>query len=388
MRTIKHYIWILLAGMLVSSCIERYYPDSELNFRPKLVIDGLLATDDGPQEIIISQSSPSEDPKLIPVSKCTVFVEDDKGNRFTFSESANKGHYFGKLEGNPIVIGGRYRLHVKTTDGKEYASNFEELMPCPDVDAVYYELETRQTTDRDITEKGLQFFIDFKGNENYGRYFRWQLTQTYEYHSTWPLDRWLDWDGYHDLPRTDYSNFVCYKTDKLKDIFVLSTAGFSQNTYSHYKLHFVKDQTQELQHKYSLLVRQYSLTESAYNYWENLRKNNQENVNLFGRQPANVKGNIRNVSDSTDVALGYFGISAIRSKRIIVNPIDGLSFNDVYRCRALVIDGPIPPDDRPVYFADDEDGFGVKYTGRAGPECIFCTMLGGTTDKPDYWDEK
>jgi len=379
---------ILLLCLLVSSCIERYYPDTELNFTPKLVVDGMIATDDGKQEIIISKSSPTEKPELIPAPGCAVFVEDDQGHRSTFSESQIKGHYVGFLDGLSIVIGGHYRLHVKTPDGKEFVSSYEELMPCPEVDNVYYELQTKQTTDPKVTDKGLQFFIDFKGDKNYGRFYRWQLTQTFEYHSTWPLDKWLDWDGSHDLKFPDYSNFICYKTDKLSEIFVLSTAGFTQNSYPKYKLHFVKDQTQELQHKYSLMVRQYSLTESAYNYWENLRKNNQENVNLFGRQPANVKGNIHNVNDTTDVALGYFGISAVRSKRIIVLPINGLSFDHVYRCKALVITGPIDPDDRPFYFATDEDALGNKYTGQAGPECIFCTMLGGTTEKPPYWDTK
>lgn len=388
MKTINRYIQILLVGLLVSSCVERYYPDSEINFVSKLVIDGMVAADDGLQEIVISKSSPSADPKLIPVSGCTIIVEDFRGNRFYFQESNEKGHYLGYLEGGSVAIGNKYRLRVKTTEGKEYISRYEELMPCPEVSFVYYELQTKQTSDKDVNEKGLQFYIDFKGDNNYGRFYRWQLTQTYEYHSTWPLDRWLDVDGIHDLVKPDYSNYVCYKTDKLGDIFVLSTSGFTQNSYTKYKLHFVPDQTQVLQHKYSLLVRQHSLSEAAYNYWENLRKNNQENVDLFGKQPANVKGNIRNANDSTDVALGYFGVSTVRSKRIMVLPINGLSFNHVYRCRALVIDGPIPPDERPFYFAADEDAQGNRYVGRAGPECIFCTMHGGTTEKPTFWDNK
>lgn len=388
MKIINRNIWILLAVLLVSSCIERYNPGAELNFKPKLVIAGTITPGEGEQEIVISESSSSETPEFIPVSGCRVSVEDDKGNSVSFSESRGTGHYYGTLDERYVVIGDRYRLHVKTPEGKEYVSSYEELLACPEVDAVYYELQTKQTTEPGVTEKGLQFFIDFKGSNNYGHFYRWQLTETFEYHSTWPLDKWLDWDGYHDLSKPDYSNFICYKTDKLKDIFVLSTDGFTQNSYSKYKLHFVKDQTQQLQHKYSLLVRQYSLTESAHNYWENLRKNNQETVDLFGKQPANVKGNIHNVNDSTDVALGYFGVSDVRSKRIMVLPFEGLSFDHVYHCRPLVIDGPLPPDERPLYFAAGEDALGVRYVGLAGPECIFCTMHGGTTEKPSYWDEK
>ncbi|HEY3388787.1 MAG TPA: DUF4249 domain-containing protein [Prolixibacteraceae bacterium] len=387
MKTINRNIFILLAVVLLSSCIERYFTATELNFHSKIVIDGNITNDGNEQRIMISKSSTTEDPKLIPVSGCLVSVEDSKGNSFPFHESTDVGYYVGKIDDNFIVTGERYRLHVKTTDGIVYVSSYEEMLPCPEVSNVYYELETKQTQNPNITENGLQFFIDFKGNENVGHFYRWQLVETYEYHSKWPLDKWLGTDGSHDLISPDYSNFICYKTNKLKSIFVLSTDGFSQNSYSKYKLHYVKDQTQQLQYKYSLLVNQYSLTKAAYNYWENLRKNNQETVDLFGKQPASVKGNIHNISDTTEFALGYFSVSSVQSKRIMVLPVAGLLFDKAQPCKAYKIESPLTPD-RPLYFVNDLDENGSPYTGIGAPECIFCTLAGGTTVKPPYWDEK
>ncbi len=387
MKTLKQNLLVLLVGLLISSCVERYIPATELSFKSQLVVDGTITTDGGEQEIRISKSSPTGKPKFLPLSGCYVSVDDGKGNSFTFLESKDLGHYLSKIDNGFFNTGESYRLDVRTPEGHEYVSSSEELMPCPEVDNVYYELETKPTDDPNVNETGLQFFLDFKADESFGRYFRWQLTETWEYHSKWPLDKWLDKDGSHDLIEPDYSNFVCYGSDKLENIFVLSTNGFSQNSYSKYKLHFVQDQTQHLQYKYSLLVNQYSVTEAAYNYWDNLRKNNQESVDLFGKQPANVKGNIHNVNDSTDVALGYFGVSAVQSKRIMVLPIAGLSFDQAQPCRAYVIDGPLPAD-RPLYFATDFDENFAPYLGVAAADCIFCTLLGGTTVKPPYWDQK
>jgi hypothetical protein len=387
MKTINRYILFLLAMVLSSSCIERYFPATELDFQSQLVIDGTITSGKSVQEIMISNSSPTGDPKFTSVSGCKVSVEDGKGNSFPFPESTNVGHYLGNIGESFLVPGNRFRLHVRTFTGKEYISSYEELLPCPEVGNVYYELETKQTQDPKVTENGLQFFIDYQGNENFGHFYRWQLTETYEYHSKWPLDKWLDTDGSHDLVTPDYSNFICYKTDKLKTIFVLSTDGFSQNSYSKYKLHYVKDQTQQLQYKYSLLVNQYSLTKAAYNYWENLRKNNQETIDLFGKQPANVKGNIHNISDTTEVALGYFGVSSVQSKRIMVLPIKGLLFDKAQSCKAYKIESPLTPE-RPLYFVPDYDEAFNAYTGIGAPECIFCTLLGGITEKPPYWDEK
>ncbi|BBE17528.1 hypothetical protein AQPE_1679 [Aquipluma nitroreducens] len=387
MKIINRNLFVLLTALLLTSCIERYLPVTELDFKPRLVIDGNISTDGSDQEIVISESSQTEKPVFVAVSGCKVSVEDNKGNSFLFNESNNKGHYVGKIDGSLLVIGEKYRLHVKTSMGTEYISSYEELTPCPEVDRVYYEVQTKQTENPDITENGLQFYIDFKGDANSGHFYRLQLTQTYEYHSKWPLDKWLGKDGFHDLVDPDYSNFVCYRTDKLKSIYVLSTDGFSQNKFSKYKLHFVEDQTEVLMYKYSLLVNQYSLTKRAYNYWENLRKNNQETVDLFGKQPANVKGNISNVSDTTDVALGYFTISSVQSKRIMVTPVEGLYFNHFLRCQADIIDGPLPAE-RPLYYVTDYDANGNIYTGLGAPSCIDCTLVGGTTVKPPYWDEK
>ena len=390
LRTVKSIYrtaFVLLSVVLLWSCIERYFPSTELNFQTQLVIDGTIISGNSEQEIMISKSSPTGDPKFISVSNCKVSVEDGKGNSFPFSESKDVGHYLGNIDKGFLVPGARYRLHVQIAKGIEYVSSFEELLACPQVDNVYYELENKPTQDPNITENGLQFFIDLKGNDNFGHFYRWQLTETYEYHSRWPLDKWLDKDGMHDLDEPDYSNFVCYKTDKLKSIYALSTDGFSQNSYSKYKLHFVQDQTQRLEYKYSLLVNQYSLTKRAYNYWENLRKNNQEMADMFGKQPANVKGNIHNVNDTTDVALGYFGVSSVQSKRIMVYPFQGLLFDRASLCKAWIIDGPLPAD-RPLYFVPDFDENFNPYMGIGAPECINCTLMGGTTVKPTYWNQK
>lgn len=386
MKTINPYLFVLLTAVLLSSCIDRYFPAMEIKSKPQIVIEGSITTEGGDQEIVISESSSLDQPTFNPVSGCNVRVEDDKGHSFTFNESDNAGHYHGMIDEESIIIGVRYRLFVQLPNGENYISKFEELLPCPSVDSVYFELESKSTTDAHEKEDGLQFFIDFKGNENYGHFFRWQLVETYEYHSSYPVEIWLDVDGYHKTGR-DYSNFVCYKTDNLGDIFVLSTEEFTQNSYKKFKLNFVNDQTQRLLYKYSLLVKQYSLSEEAYNFWRNLEKNNQETVDMFGKQPVKVTGNIYNENDTTQLALGYFSVSSVTSKRILVHSIEGLSFSKLKLCKAQPLNGPLPSD-RPLYFADADNGQGQTVLGIVTADCVICTLLGGTTVKPPYWDEK
>jgi hypothetical protein len=360
---------------------------AEADFTPKMVIAGTINSYDEEQEIVISESSVPEDPKFLPLSGCYVRLEDDKGTDLRFYESANAGHYRGIIKSSFLIPGYRYRLLVSTPKGKQYTSKYEELLPCPPVDSVYYVLESKPTTDRLVNEDGLQFYLDFKANENYGHYYRWRIEETYEYHSTWPITRYIDQYGEHRLRRADYTFFRCYKTDELRDIFTLSTLGLTQNSFKKYALHFVNDHTQRLMYKYSLLVKQYSLTESAYNYWNNLRKNNKEATDIFGKQPAILKGNMYNVNDSSEVVLGYFGVSTVTTKRILFSTASELAFNEVSFCHVTKPEGPLP-DERPLYWAQSVDENGMPFWGYADSECFICTLLGGTTEKPPYWDTK
>ncbi len=386
MKIIKLIFIVLMAGGIIPSCIERYYPGTETDFTPKLVIEGAVTTEDGEQEIVISESAPQNDPTFRGISGCRVYVEDDHGNQFLFPESKNPGYYRRAIDGQYIIIGSRYRLSVQTPSGKKYQSNFEELLPCPKVDSVYTELESKPTAVENVNDDGLQFFIDFKADNTYGTFFRWKLIETYEYHSALPIEKWLDATGYHTSSGPDFSHYTCYKTEDLADIFVLSTKGFTQNSYLKYKLHFVNDHTQRLQHNYSLLVKQYSSSAGAYNYWQNLKKNNQDAVNMFGKQPAKVVGNMYNQADSSDVALGYFTVSDVRTKRILVPSVKELSFSKVPKCKAVPISGPLPSD-RPLFFADAYNDMGIRVSGIISAECILCELLGGTTVKPPYWDK-
>jgi len=387
MKIIKLIAGFFIAAGIYSSCIERYYSDYKTGYKPQLVIEGTIIPDDGMQEIVISQTSSPDNPKFIPVSGCRVQVQDEKGNSFFFGESFEAGHYRGVIAGDKVIIGNKYRLSVHTPEDNDYKSSYEELLPCPPIDSLYFQLENQPTNDPNQTYNGLQFYIDFKGNDNYGHFYRLEAIETYEYHSRYPLQKWQDENGtMNRLEDADSSNMVCYKTTKLRNIFDLSTDGFSKNSYPNYKLNFVKDQSPPLKIKYSLLVNQYSMDKKAYIYWENLRKNNQETADLFGKQPAMIRGNIYNVNDTSDIALGYFGVSSMQSKRIMVHPFDGLEFDKAYVCKAMKYMGL--PKKTLIYLAVDWDVEGEPYEGIVGGECIFCFLLGGVTQKPTYWDEK
>jgi hypothetical protein len=392
MRVNKFSIFIFFLGSMTVSCIERYYINEHADLSPRVVVEALINDQDSIQKVRLSETSSLEEPEITPLTGCSVTITDMGNNEFRFREpSGQPGVYEGIIDESALQAGNKFRLHFITPAGEEYESGYEELLPCPPVDSVYYELKSVPTTDLDVDLDGLQFYIDFKAPENYGRYFRWQIDETWEYHSTWPIRICIDAGGFH-YGYVD-SLFCCYKTLPVDDIFILSTSGLIENSYLKYSLHFVDDHTQKLMHKYSLLIKQYSISEKAYYYWSALDKNNQESGGLFDKQPALVSSNVTNTRNPDEVVLGCFGVSSVETKRIIISDIRGLSFRDVPWCKPRKLQpGELAfygPEDWPIYLIYFWDKIEeARVLGIAPSECFDCTQLGGTTEKPKYWDEK
>ncbi|WP_159517871.1 DUF4249 domain-containing protein [Sunxiuqinia indica] len=388
MQITKALIYFVLIGIALSSCIERYYLDSDRELNPRLVVDATITNDGGEQKIVISWSADPEFAIFQPVSGCVVRVEDKQGNQLYFNESTGSGEYRAIIGDQYLRTGSEFRLLIDLPDGEQYVSRFEKMLPCPPIESVYYELESKPTNDPNINEEGAQFYIDLNAGDSYGRFFRWKLQETWEYHSSFPITRYLDEEGWHNYGE-DYSFYTCYRTEDIKKLFLLSTRGLKDNSYEMFPLHFVNDHTQRLKHQYSLLVKQYSLTEEAWSYWEKLRKNNQESVDMFGKQPVSVRGNIFNAKDSLETALGYFSVSSVSSKRIQVDGIEDLHFYELPVC-AVTLEKDMEElpdeDDFPAYFTQVPDENQKLEWGYANSGCFICTMHGGTLEKPSYWE--
>jgi hypothetical protein len=195
--------------------------------------------------------------------------------------------------------------------------------------------------------KGIRFCIDLDASSTDSRFFRFDLTETWEYHAT--------------LAAVKSPQKKCWMTGRINDIFLLSTLNLTTNKYHRYPFHFVDNtSTQRLGWCYSLLVRQYTLSEPAYEYWNKIRINSAELGNLYGKQPVAVKGNVHNLSNPEQQVLGFFGAASARWKRIFIK--DAINVPYLYTdCE--IFEPPPPPD----------------------PQCFNCLLSGGTNIKPDFW---
>ncbi len=385
----KLFILLFLIGVSIQqSCIEPYIPENQNDFVPKIVVDGLITDEKEEQTIKLSYTSNIDTLAFEPLSGCFVEVFDDVGNSYSFWE-IYPGNYVGSIPSVNLIPNRSFKLHFILNNGEEYESDFQKLHSSPTVDLIHYEIDNKETSDPEISHPGVQFYYDFKAPEDYERYYRLVVEETWEHHATYPIS--IFYSGGFQKIKPDSSLFFCYQSNTINDIFLISTSGFVKNEFKNYQLHFVDNQTQRLSHKYSFRIKQYSISKEAYEFWLNLEKNNQQNGGLFETQPAIVAGNIKQINFPEKQVLGFFGVSSVSEKRIFITDLQDFPFFHDYNCiasKANIDFWPYTtdPSEWPIYFLNLFDSeSGTTVLGIAPPECFDCTKSGGTTHKPYYW---
>jgi hypothetical protein len=356
-------VFTLIVVTSVTGCVERFYSGEDDLKTGTLVINAHITDQPGNQVIEISRSSTLLYPSFAPEELCYTLLEREDGEGREFGET-NPGYYACDLDRAFLQTGMSYRLKVVTPGGSEYQSDFDRIRPVPEIDSIYYLLETTGYQTRDDSMEGIRFYIDFTYDDEAYEYLRWELTETYEFHNP---DLGLYYRE-HGIPDSCVY-LVCYITNRLFDIHSMSTRYLDKGAYIKKPFGFVPNDKmeQKLLYKYSVQVRQHSLGPEAFHYWDELRKTTQEQGFLFDRQPALLKSNICNVNDAEEQVLGFFSMSGVKERRGIAENIPGLDHTP-YKYFCLPVE--VSPG---------------SWRGPAA-HCIDCRLYKGSTEiKPDYF---
>ena len=368
--------------MSLYACIEEYRPEIEYTESNKYVVYGELTTAQEDHIISVALASSIQEPQYIPLYDCNVRIVDISGNSFDGNE-IGEGKYTVRISPENLKPGRAYRLEIIKPAGTNLVSEYEELLDSPPIDSVYYMRERKPTNDPEFFIEGIQFYLNLDAPDAENAYYKFDVIETFEYHSEFPLEYYYDGVLHHVYP-PDYSHMVCWATNQIADIFILNTAELDENAYKQFFLHFVDNTTQRLKHLYSILVKQYAIDESGYFYWGQMRQNNLEQGGMYETQPLPAKGNLVNLTNPKQEVLGYFQVSCIKTKRIFVKDVPDLDFNFYPECGIWPLAEPLryyDPKFYPIYLANG---------GEVSPDCIFCeiSVLGGDTIRPDFWPEQ
>lgn len=379
----NRFIWFILPLFVLPSCIKSYEPVIKPADRSKYVVSGNITDAGGQQKVSVSFTSSIGDPKYIPVEGCQVVIRDNQGHDFVLTDSGN-GDYSVVIDSMYLMPGSSFMVTVHTPDGIDIASDYDKMPSTPDIDTLFFVRESLPTNNVGIFDEGIQFYVDLEGKNTDSRFYRWEAIETYEYHAAYPREWYYDGMVHHIWP-PDYSRKVCWKTDLVRNIYTLSTSSLSENKYLHFPLHFVNNKTTKLAYGYSLLLNQYALSEASYTYWEEQRANGFDQGGLYEKQPVSVKGNLHNITAPDHEVLGFFGVSAVRSKRIFISPIQGLELEFSDYCTPSVLRKGLKEIDKrdyPAFLMGDAYNY---YEVVLNNECVDCLLLGGINVKPDFW---
>jgi hypothetical protein len=370
------YFYLILLMILYSNCVEEFEP-SRQGYENLLVVDAFLSGGSEPFEVRLSRSVPIDTNAFMPERFAHIKLESGNGESFDLNEiKPGVYHSNTQIQG---IIGETYRLHINTADGNQYASDPVVMRETPPIDEVSFAYEKRPWAG----VEGAQVFVDTHDPENKTHYYRWEWDETWIFYT--PYFSSIYWDNGAILDRTEDIN-TCWKNGKSSSIDIFSTTSLNEDRVGKFPLHFVSNETDRLRWKYSINVKQYSLSETSYNYWKELQKSTENLGTLFDPQPSALVGNIHNLTDDTERVIGYFDASSVEQQRIYITRSDlpGIAVPNPYiMCTDTIVQRPMIPQMMLYGYMLISYEFMIGYH-MSYPSCIDCT-LAGTNEKPDFW---
>jgi hypothetical protein len=399
-----------------ASCIDPYYINIR-NYKSLLVVEGLITNEDSSYKIKLSRTTGREDSAPQKINDANVYIIDGDGIR-THLQNCCDGYY--KTDSTSFTggIGNKYTLQILTSDGKEYRSEECTMFPVADIDSVYYEIGEEITGNQGESLPGIKIFLNSAEAAEKNRYFRWTFEEVWKFTVPYPQQYIYHYikDSTFLFESAPVIKNLCWKRYRSGEILTNSIISGGVNYIKKQLIQFIAPaKSDRLTQQYSILIKQYSVSEKEYDFWNNLKKVSETGGDIFDSQPYKVISNIHNVNDVNEMVLGYLEVSAVRQKRIYitVREVDTLNIPH-YRTDCVEIskspdDWPVPPPPRPTWdviyhlFIDTGDftfiGPDVKpgtvlpgtvYQSRLlgllfSPNvCSVCEKSGFTT-KPDFW---
>ena len=382
MKTIK-LLHILAVLLLAIGCKEPYLPPIKSDQNSYLVVESYL-NGQGTTTLKLSRTYKLDDSTGVrPELNAIVQVESQSSGQVSRMDHKGNGIYETVLS---LTTTDKYRVKIITSNNKVYVSDFVDYKPTPAIDEISWQRKN----------DGVQIYANTHDPQNKTIYYRWDYDETWEFHSPY--------DSRYDFEMTGRNTYVistrdqsinldsCWTTQSSTRVILGSSAKLERDVISLSPITFIPNGSWKLGVKYSILVRQYALTEEAFQYWQLLMKNTEQMGTIFDPQPSETVGNIHSVSDPNELVIGFISAGIIQEKRIFITNSELPNWNYVSDCEfGIIRNSP----DTLLYFLRGGNNDIVKEAELpwepgtfgymiADIPCIDCRTKGANT-KPAFW---
>ena len=275
---------------------------SENNY---LFVEGALISGGELTTVKLSRTASLADTSYIkPVLFANITVVGEDGTSQSLTAIGN-GEYSTILELEP---GENYQLSIATAEGKNYQSEIITLKETPPIDSVNW---------RVVNGSELEILVNTHDVENNSKYYKWDFVETWEFNAAYYSS--LEYiNGQVVFRNRENQIYTCWQNNSSSSILLGSTAALGEDII--YQKSILKAPfSWKLSKKYSIEINQHALSEEAYNYFENMKKNSEDLGSFYDAQPTEIKGNIHSVSNPDEPVIGYVYATSVEKERIFIS---------------------------------------------------------------------
>ena len=303
MRKLKIFVWVIFLAL---ACKKPFTPVLNQSPNRYLVIEGIISGNDS-TFIKLSRSKNVDTLRTIITERnAQVTIENDASGSFPLIETKAGTYAAGPLN---LDNSHKYRLRIKTTDGKEYLSDFVVLKSAPPIDTVGF---TAQGS-------GVQIYVNAHDDNNATRYYRWDFTETWQFHSAYRSGYYSNGIDSIKSRTVDQQVYTCFGSDSSTSVLIASTNKLNKDIVSQAPITFVQASSEKIETKYSILLKQYALTSDAYEFWETLQKNTEKLGSIFDVLPSETQSNYHCISNPGELVVGYLSAGNVSEKRVFIS---------------------------------------------------------------------
>ena len=383
-------IFILLASL---GCKEKYVSSVVSPATGYLVVEGVVNAGGGETNIYLSRTSPLEMRLKNYETGATVSIMGEDNSSYRLNE-LDSGHY--QIAHLSLKKNVRYKLAIKTMLGVAYQSDYCSIQTTPVIDSVNWQVENNG-----IQSGGVQIYVNAHDNTNATQYYQWDYTETYEYNSPWkvffkfvqinqgptPLFD-VNRINFNNRGEYDTSSYRCWPTVNSSSILIGTTDKLNENKI-HLPLIYITENSERFAILYSILVRQYSLSNGKYSYLDKMKKNTELTGSIMDPQPSELKGNIHNINNPSEPVVGYIDFSEIQEIRTFIKNQDIPNWKFESPCLRVDVPNRIDTITKAkitywvtgIHIPGIQEPISYWFTY---PDCADCKFH-GTNAKPSFW---
>lgn len=329
-HSIYGYVFLFLILLGLNACIDPY--DSNFGQDNKiLVVEGLLTNDvQNPDTIKIQYSYyVNESIYKKPIAGTQAFIVSSTGQETKLISAGTEGGFLTPVNFR-INFSEKYTLKFSLGDGQSYQSTPQEMLPTPAIDKVYdvFNPKSRLLSDGKTTASANEIYLDFQDIPNQKNNYLWRYTHyerlvhcvTCEANALYVAASQScvkNAQAFLRNPPYDYQcNGNCYNILKNNTPNILSDVSSDGR--------LIKGKLIGKIPVYSLsgcliVIDQMSVSSEIFDFNKILESQSTATGGLADTPVAAIVGNIRNIANSTERVVGYFGLADIKRNRYWVS---------------------------------------------------------------------